>query len=651
MRIAAAVLLLIAFVLDVLAGAGCLILGVMGADVLTGMLSSALSMMGEMAGEYSGLLEGKLERAVAAIMALEGKLDHVVAQLTARGDRLGQVIAELTALGASFGDALAAAGALLMVAGLLALSAGIRLLRRRPGKMIYIGCAAAIVADAAPFALLGFGYLQLPGLVGGLLGTLAALGLHQGVDTKPAARPGTNAEPVATTKPRTATKIRPTVITAADPRPGPDATPGAFSRLGVLISVGVIVITGAVVAYLAYDKDFGNNAAVAPTQTTAPTPASPPAPVPRKELTRTLPKPKPETVATIPSGPVEGQLAGRPFNPDRVALKVTTPWTVAGGQTRDAGGRVKSKGFERLSLLLHAGEDFQVEIEGLPDSYDFATGLDLRVSKEQKKSGQPKLIMRSPQSGSDLPKTEFVSDRYDLDLKLAPLRGNRLRGRISLSLPLFMKTRFAGTFKAWVDGHPDIEPDLTRGGGQTFKYIAFQYLREIHPGSEVTIKDDTYSHQVGDASTLLRGHIMVVYSVDGEEAASMLRISTSEGYWRVVDSLDATYLAEAHPIEVPDPKNEGQWVNYLAAMHTEEWFREKHPGKYPWSVRFTGASNTEIGYADIHLRLKPYGDSDAIERRYYFLRKGGKWRYIRDLKEDEQIDGNTGKVVKVAKTS
>jgi hypothetical protein len=214
-----------------------------------------------------------------------------------------------------------------------------------------------------------------------------------------------------------------------------------------------------------------------------------------------------------------------------------------------------------------------------------------------------------------------------------------------------MKTRFAGTFKAWVDGHPDIEPDLTRGGGQTFKYIAFQYLKEIHPGSEVTIKDDTYSHQVGDASRLLRGHIMVVYSVDGEEAASMLRISTSEGYWRVVDSLDATYLAEAHPIEVPDPKNEGQWVNYLAAMHTEEWFREQHPGKYPWSVRFTGDSNTEIGYADINLRLKPYGDSDAIERRYYFLRRDGKWRYIRDLKEDEQIDGNTGKVVKVAKTS
>jgi hypothetical protein len=651
MRIAAAILLLIAFVLDMLAGAGCLVLGLMGADTLTGMLSSALSMVGEVGGKYSALLEAELERAVAEIMALEAKLDLVVAELMAREGRLGRLVAQLTALGGAVDYSLVAAGALIMVAGLLALSAGIWLLRGRPAKIIYVGCLAAIVADAAAFALLGFGYLQLPGFAGGLLGILAALGLHQGVDTKPAARPGANAEPVATTKPRAATRIRPTVVTAADPRPDPDAAPGPFSRVGVLISVGVIVVAGALVAYLAYDKYFANNAAVAPTQTTAPLPAPPPAPVARKEPTRTLPKPKPETVATIPSGPVEGQLAGRPFNPDRVAVKVTTPWTVAGGQTRVVGGGVKSKGFERLSLLLDAGEDFQVEIEELPASYDLAIGLDLRVTRDQKKSGQPRLTLRSPQSGSDLPKTELISDRYDLDLKLAPLRGNRLSGRISLSLPLFMKTRFAGTFKAWVDGHPDIEPDLTRGGGQTFKYIAFQYLKEIHPGSEVTIKDDTYSHQVGDASRLLRGHIMVVYSVDGEEAASMLRISTSEGYWRVVDSLDATYLAEAHPIEVPDPKNEGQWVNYLAAMHTEEWFREQHPGKYPWSVRFTGDSNTEIGYADINLRLKPYGDSDAIERRYYFLRRDGKWRYIRDLKEDEQIDGNTGKVVKVAKTS
>jgi hypothetical protein len=650
MRIAAAILLLIALVLDMLAGAVCLALGVMGADVLSGALSDTLSMMGDIAAGYASALQGQLERTVAEIMALEGRLDRIVTELEGRGGGLGSALDRLTDFGFSFGHGLAAAGALLMVAGTLALTAAIRLLRRRPGLMVYVGCVSAIIADAATFALLGFSYPQLPGLLGGLLGLLAAPGLGQRMVSKPAAKPVATAkpvaapEPVASAGPRKNVRIRPTVITADDPRPAPDPSPGAFSRVAVPVSLAAVVIVGALLAYLAYDRYFAQKEARAPVRTASSTPT--PAPAPGERQIRTTPKPAQASAAKIPSGPVAGQLAGRPFKPDRVALSVTTAWTTAGGRTLAARGTPKSEDFERLSLVLEAGEDFQIEIEGLPESYHLDAGLKLRVRKDLKVYGQPKLILRSPQSDSAVPNTDFVSEGYDLDLRLGPLKGNRINGRISLSLPESMKTHFAGTFKAWVDGHPQIEPDLTRGQGQTFKYIAFQYLREIHPGSEITIKDDTYSHQVGDASKLLRGHIMVVYTVDGEEAASMLRISTSEGYWRVVDSLDATYLAEAHPIEIPDPKNEGQWVNYLAALHTEEWFRQEHPGKYPWSVSFTGASNTDIGYADIQLSLTPYGESDAIDRRYYFLRTDGRWRYIRDLKDEEEIDRNTGKVVK-----
>jgi len=650
MRIAAAFLLVIAFVLDMLAGAGCLALGLMGADMLAGALSDTLSMMGDIAAEYAAPLQGQLERTVAEVTALEGRLDRVVTELEALGGGLGPAVAGLAGMGFSFGYALAAAGALVTVAGVLALTAGIRLFRQRPGAIVYVGCASALIVDAAAFGLLDFSYSQLPGFLGGLMGVVVAQGLHDRVVSKPAvkpvatARPRQAAKPVAPARPQEVTRIRPTVITADDPRPDPGPPRGAFSRAWVPISLGAVFIGGALLAYLAYDKYFAQQGVESPIPTASSTPAPAPAPPPRSQ-TPPAPKPAPETAAKIPSGPVAGQLAGQPFKPDRVALNVTTAWTTAGSQGRAAGGTARSKGFDRLSLVLEAGEDFQIEIEELPESYDFATGLNLRVRKDLKVYGQPRLALRSPQSGSAIPKTEFVSGGYDLELRLGPLKGNRINGRISLSLPANMKTRFAGTFKAWVDGHPQIEPDLTRGEGQTFKYIAFQYLREIHPQSEITLKDDTYSHQVGDASKLLRGHIMVVYNVDGEEAASMLRISTSEGYWRVVDSLDATYLAEAHPIEAPDPNNEGQWVNYLAAIHTEEWFREEHPGKYPWSVRFTGASNTEVGYADIRLRLTPYGEPDVIERRYYFLRTDGKWRYIRDLKDEEEIDRGTGKVV------
>lgn len=637
MRFAAAFLLVIAFVRDTIAGAGCLVLGALGEGALTGMLSSVLARAGDAAGQYAAALEAPLGRAIAEVMALESRLGHTVSQLTARG--------------LSFGDALAAAGVLMMIAGLLALTAGVRLLRRHPGMIIYLGCVAVIVADAAPLALLGFSYLQLPGIMGGLLGLLATPGLNASVESKPAARPAAAAKPHAAGNPPAATRIRPTVKTAAYPEPRTGAARGAFFRVLVTMALAVVAGGGALVAYLEYPGYFGHGPATAPPPMTASAPAPAPAPPPDKKPARAAPKPAPEAPVTIPPGPVEGRLAGRPFKPERVALKVTTGWTAAGGRIRVAGGTARSKEFERLSLVLDAGKDLKIEIEGLPVDYDFAAGLNLRIRKGRPKPVPPTLTLTSPQTGVGLPKTERVSDRYDLDLELDPLRGNRIRGRISLVLPSYMQTRFAGSFNAWVDGHPDIEPDLTRGGAPTFKYLAFNYLKDVHPGSEISIKDDTYSHQVGNASNLLAGYIVVVYSVDGEEAAAILRIETSEGYWRVLDSLDATYLAEAHPIEVPDPDNEGQWVNYLAARQTEEWFREEHPGKYPWGVRFTGDSNTEIGYADIQLSLKPYGDSDSIERRYYFLRKDGKWRYIRDLKEDEEIDPDTGKVVKKPSSS
>ncbi len=46
------------------------------------------------------------------------------------------------------------------------------------------------------------------------------------------------------------------------------------------------------------------------------------------------------------------------------------------------------------------------------------------------------------------------------------------------------------------------------------------------------------------------------------------------------------------------------------------------------------------------MSLRPYGNPETIERRYYFLRRDGRWRYIRDLKDEEMVDDKTGKVVK-----
>ncbi|MDH3281109.1 MAG: hypothetical protein OEQ18_08255 [Gammaproteobacteria bacterium] len=74
MRFAAAFLLVIAFVLDFLAGAGLLVLGLMGVHPLNDMLSIA----GGTAGEHAAVIQAEVDRAVAGVMALEGRLDGVV---------------------------------------------------------------------------------------------------------------------------------------------------------------------------------------------------------------------------------------------------------------------------------------------------------------------------------------------------------------------------------------------------------------------------------------------------------------------------------------------------------------------------------------------------------------------------------------------
>ncbi len=645
MRFAAAFLLVIAFALDMLAGGRAVVLSLMDSDFLT--------LMNGVGGEYGALLKTELDASLAGIIAIENALVPLLANLTP----LGESISEMVSI----------TGALMASAGLLALAAAVQLLRGRPGIIIYVGCVAAIIADAAPLALLPFSYVYLPGFLAGLVGIVAAQGLRGNVISKPAAVPAKPAKPAkpaeaakAETPPEpeiipeledtfgledtgSGTKIRSTVKTADDFTPKRRRRKLNVRQLAIAASVAVVVIVGGVAGYLMVPKFFGPGSGKAPVQTaSAPTPgeksaqsgtqtAEAPAPV-------VVPEPEPER--KIPKEPVKGELAGKPFKPKRVALKVAT-WS-----TTKTGGGSNSTQVERLSLVLEGGDDLQIEIQDLPRGYNFSKGLKISVDPDKYKPDQPRLKLMTPQSGGHFPKTEIIPDGFELELKLNRLRGNQVSGEIFLALPERAKTQVAGRFKAWVDGHPEIEPDLTRGGSQTFRYLTFQYLKEIHPGAVISIKDDSYAHQVGDVSRNLTGHIQVVYTVNGQEKASILRMETSAGYWRVLDSLDATYLPDAHPIEIPSPKNVGQWVNYLAATHTEEWFREQYPGKVPWSATFTGTSNTTVGFAEVHLRLKPYGEPDSIQRRYYFLRTDGRWRYIRDLKESEEIDQTTGKVVK-----
>ena len=143
----AGALLIIAFILDLIAGMAYVAVGALGAGVLA-MLGTLGETMMSMAGESAESLP-------------------------------------FMNYAATFGGGLAAAGLLVIVSGVLAVLAGARLIDGRTDKIVYVGAAATIVADAVPLAVLGFNPFQIPGLLGGVLGLSAGYELSHKAATSP----------------------------------------------------------------------------------------------------------------------------------------------------------------------------------------------------------------------------------------------------------------------------------------------------------------------------------------------------------------------------------------------------------------------------------------------------------------------------------
>ena len=373
----AGILLIIAFILDLIAGMAYVALGALGAGVI-----AMLGTLGE------------------AMMSMAGETAESLPFMQAA---------------ATLGGGLAAAGVAVMVAGVLAVFAGARLIDGRSGTIVYVGAAAAIAADAAPLVVLGFNPFQIPGLLGGLLGLLAGYQLS---------RPAT-----PTDQPFT-------------------------SRVGTLLWIGAAVVALGVYWY-----------------SVGPTDRSLPAAGPAPEQSAATPQ---HAMANI-DGPVTGQLAGFPFEPQRIY-------------------------FEGWVFYFHQREDLEITMHLNLDKGALPVDLELVFDENSDGFDSPTLFIDTPESGNEFGKTDVVRDGYRLRFVTGKLTGNRIPGRIELELHPDQRTRVVGNFEAMIEGRVDIEPDLTRAGLSSFRYLGFQHLKQTHPDTALVFEDNVASYQTGDAS-------------------------------------------------------------------------------------------------------------------------------------------------------
>lgn len=319
-------------------------------------------------------------------------------------------------------------------------------------------------------------------------------------------------------------------------------------------------------------------------------------------------------------GAVTGQLSGVPFEPERIY-------------------------FEGWMFHFHQREDLEFTIHMNLEKGELPVDLELVFDENSDSFDSPAIFIDTAESGNDFGKTDIVQDGYRLRLVTGPLTDNRIPGRIELEFHPDQRTRVVGNFEAMVEGRVDIEPDLTRAGLSSFRYLGFQHLMQTHPDAALEFEENIASYQTGDVSKETQyGSTVIVYRVGETEHFVIYQMQSRNGRWEVVRALEPGQLAEAHPLVEPEPDTIAG-VKLVAARHLEVWLKDNHADRVPWHVSVYGSQNFELGRAslkaDIHLR----GDDAAIKRRLYLERENGDWRYVRDLTDDERFKRKTGEIV------
>ncbi len=403
----------------------------------------------------------------------------------------------------------------------------------------------------------------------------------------------------------------------------------------IQVVILVVLVAGGAGAYLmqqggGLDLSFLTNLFESkPTVTRAPTAHAPTARKPGATAPVAANKPKPD-VAAIPATPAKGQIHGLPFV-------------------------VESSTIENGVLTLRLGKDVTADLEArvlLPGTpWEAPAGKTFKVPGAPG-AAAPKVVLAWKEPGQAAPAEQTFTDKFTLALEFGQEKNGKLPGKIALNLPDDVKSNVAGTFDADIKGFRLVngKPDLSADSVDTLEYLALHDLLKDDPGKALEVvgfRDGRYS-QSESAGRNMTGYIESEYRV-GQNPSTIRRFQFEKqsGEWKVVHTLGADQLDQAHPLQVPSVKDSPEkFLIYLAARRLEADVHKKSPKKEIYEPEFVArhSDKFKIGVCEASYKLNSSGE---IQKTAYLFRRGAHgWVLERPLGRTEKVDFDTGRLAK-----
>ncbi|BAU47108.1 hypothetical protein SVA_0527 [Sulfurifustis variabilis] len=357
-------------------------------------------------------------------------------------------------------------------------------------------------------------------------------------------------------------------------------------------------------------------------------PATPPvAKAPVRTPIPPAPKPQPkEEAPVIPNEPVQGRLHDVAFRIERAAIESGVLTLTQGTEPLDT----------EITLFL------QTRPWEVPSARSF------KIVNQAAGAGTPQVRVRWRENGQNAPRQREYTEKYTLLLELGPERDRRIPGKIYLALPDEQKSQVAGTFEAEVRGFRlvDGKPDLSVDAVDTLQFLALRELLKNDP--DRALKDLMFRHGRLDANPTrgphATGYLEVQYSAgENQPVAQKFQYVKENDAWRLVRTLEADQLDEAHPYRVPSTRDPSRWFAYLAAQRIEAEVRQKNPGRLVNSVELTPrySEKHKIGVCEASYKLD---EGQPVKTTYLFRQGADGWSLVRELGKRERVNIAKGKV-------